>query len=168
VNASVPQAAPGPPGPRFSEARRKAIHLACFILPLGILYEWLPWPRGRHEWVLFLLALTVAAIAIDLARIHDHRAQRFFRRFFGELIREHESFNLLGSTYLLIAALLAVEIFPKPVAAAALGWGRARSFAGSWAGRGGGTGSSRRRSRAARPGSRRAWRGARSWPRPVS
>jgi len=59
------------------------------------------------------------------------------------MIREHESFNLLGSTYLLIAALLAVEIFPRPVAAAALGftvlgdgmaalvgkaWGRHRFF----------------------------------------
>src|SRR5205085_7006829 len=51
--------------------------------------------------------------------------------------------NLLGSTYLLLAALLAIEIFPRPVAATALGftvlgdgfaalagraWGRTRLF----------------------------------------
>jgi len=127
----------------LTEARRKAIHLGCFILPLGILYEWLPWPRGRAEWRWFLIVLTLAAIAIDLIRIHDRRVRRFFREFFGGMIREHERFNLLGSTYLLIAALLAVEIFPRPVAAAALGftilgdgtaalvgkrWGRTRFF----------------------------------------
>jgi len=127
----------------LTEAQRKAIHTGTIILPLGILYEWLAWPRGRREWELFLVALTVAAIAIDLLRIHEHRVQRFFREFFGEMIREHERFNLLGSTYLLIAALLAIAVFPQPVAAAALGftvlgdsvaalvgkaWGRTRFF----------------------------------------
>jgi dolichol kinase len=144
----APEPAPGPMNlaPQrgwFTEARRKAIHLGCFILPLGLLYEWLPWPRGRSQWALFLMVLTVAAIAIDLVRINDHRAREFFKRFFGQLIREHESFNLLGSTYLLIAALLAVELFPQPMAAAAIGftvlgdgfaalvgkgWGRTRFF----------------------------------------
>lgn len=127
----------------LSEAQRKAIHLGCIVLPLWLLFEWLPWPRGRTEWRWFLIVLTLVAIALDVVRIHDHRVRSFFRRFVGELIREHERFNLLGSTYLVIAALLAVEIFPQPVAAAALGftvlgdgmaalvgkaWGRTRFF----------------------------------------
>ncbi len=127
----------------LNEAQRKAIHIGSIILPLGILYEWLPWPRGRAEWRWFLIVLTLTAIAIDLLRIHEDRVRRFFRDFFGEMIREHERFSLLGSTYLLIAALLAVEIFPQPVAGAALGftvlgdslaalvgkaWGRRRFF----------------------------------------
>jgi glycerol-3-phosphate acyltransferase PlsY len=126
-----------------SEAQRKAIHLATIVLPLGMLYEWLPWPRGRAEWRWLLIGLTVVAIGIDLVRIHERRAREFFRAFFGELIREHEHWSLLGSTYLLIAALLAIEIFPWPVAIAALGftivvdslaavigrgWGRRRFF----------------------------------------
>ena len=106
----------------LSEAQRKAIHIASIVLPLAILYEWPPWPRGRAEWRWLLIALTLLAIAIDLVRIHERRARRFFRQFFGELIREHERWSLLGSTYLLIAALLAIEIFPLPVAAAALGF----------------------------------------------
>jgi dolichol kinase len=106
----------------LSEAQRKAIHIASIVLPLALLYEWTPWPRGRAEWRWLLIGLTVAAIAIDLFRIHERRARRFFRKFFGELIREHERWSLLGSTYLLIAALLAIEIFPLPVAAAALGF----------------------------------------------
>ena len=127
----------------ITEAQRKAIHLATLILPLGILHEWLPWPRGRSEWRWFLIALTLGAIALDLLRIHEHRVRGFFREFFGEMIREHERFSLLGSTYLLIAALLAVEMFPAPVAGGALGfavlgdgvaalvgkaWGRRRVF----------------------------------------
>ena len=130
--------------PRWlTELRRKTIHLSCLILPLGILYEWLPWPRGKTEWRWFLIVLTLTAILIDLLRIHEDRTRKFFRTFFGGMIREHEQFNLLGSTYLLIASLLAIEIFPQPVAAAAIGftilgdgiaalvgkaWGRRRFF----------------------------------------
>ena len=106
----------------LTEAQRKAIHVGCLILPLGLLYEWLPWPRGPGAWRSFLLILVMGAVAIDVARIHDHRVKRFFREFLGEIIREHERFNLLGSTYLLLAALLAVEMFTQPVAAAALGF----------------------------------------------
>ncbi|MFI5370609.1 MAG: diacylglycerol/polyprenol kinase family protein [Candidatus Eisenbacteria bacterium] len=130
----------------LSEAQRKAIHLGAIILPLGLLYEWLPWPRGRIAWLLLLGVLTATAVTIDLVRISDHRVQRFFKTFFGELIREHERFNLLGSTFLLIAAILAVELFPQPLAAAAIGftvlgdgvaalvgrgWGRTRLFSKS-------------------------------------
>lgn len=123
----VPPAARDPLAPLRSrtwltEAQRKAIHVGAIVLPLGQLYEWLPWPRGHAAWRAFLLGLTLGAVAVDALRLHDHRVKRFFGRFFGELIREHESFNLLGGTYLLLAALLAVEMFPQPLAAAALGF----------------------------------------------
>lgn len=121
-----PTAAPAPSrrpsGDWLTEAQRKAIHIGCIVLPLALLFEWLPWPHGKGQWMLFLTALTLTAITIDVIRIHDRRVGQFFRRFVGELIREHERFNLLGSTYLLIAALLAVEIFPQRIAAAALGF----------------------------------------------
>lgn len=149
-----PSGTPGDSGPRdplapftdrawLSEAQRKAVHLCFLVLPLELLHEWLPWPRGRAEWRIVLIVLVGAAIAIDLVRIHDRRVGRFFREFFGELLREHESFNLLGSTYLLLASLLAIEVFPQPMAAAAIGftvlgdawaaivgraWGRTRFF----------------------------------------
>ena len=126
-----------------TEAQRKAIHLSFIVLPLELLFQTLPWPRGRGQFRLLFLALVVAAIAIDLLRIHERRFREMIRSFFGEMIREHERFTLLGSTYLLLAALLAIEIFPQPVAAAALGftvlgdgfaalvgrgWGRVRVF----------------------------------------
>ena len=105
-----------------AELRRKAIHLSFLLLPLELLNQWLPWPRDVRSWRLGLAAAVVVTIALDLLRIHEHRARAWFRRFFGELIREHEQFNLLGSTYLVLGALLALEMFPRPVAAAALGF----------------------------------------------
>src|SRR5207249_3664145 len=106
----------------LTEARRKAIHIAFILLPLEILNAWLPWPSTTRAWRLLLLACVAVAVTIDVVRIHEHRVQRWFKRFLGELIRERERFTLLGSTYLLLAALLAIEIFPRPIAAAALGF----------------------------------------------
>ena len=106
----------------LGEARRKAIHLCFIVLPLGLLHESLPWPRGRRQFSLLFIMLTGGAVAVDLLRIHEQRVRRFFRAFLGGIIREHEEFSLLGSTYLLLASLLAIEIFPMHVAAAALGF----------------------------------------------
>jgi dolichol kinase len=127
----------------LTEARRKAIHLAFLALPLALLFEPLPWPRGRAEWSVLLIVGVVGAVAIDVLRVHDRRVGGLFRALLGGMLREHEHGSLLGSTYLLIAALLAVELFPQSIAAAALGftvlgdafaamvgrgWGRARFF----------------------------------------
>jgi dolichol kinase len=106
----------------LSELRRKSIHVSLIVLPLDILFEVLPWPRGRGQWTLLLVTLTVAALAIDVLRLQERRVRRLFRDFFGGMLRDHEESGLLGSTYLLLAALLAVDLFPRPVAAAALGF----------------------------------------------
>jgi dolichol kinase len=106
----------------LTEARRKAIHLSFIVLPLELLLELLPWPRGRGQFRVVFLVLTASAIAIDVLRIHERRVRTFFRLFFGEMIREHERMSLLGSTYLLLAALLSIELFPQPVAATAIGF----------------------------------------------
>ena len=133
----------------LTEARRKAIHLAFLVLPLELLFAVLPWPRTRGEFRFLFLALTAGAVGLDVLRIHERRVRTFFRRFLGELVREHERMSLLGSTYLLLAALIAIEVFPRPVAAVALGytvlgdalgalvgraWGRHRFFNKSWEG----------------------------------
>ena len=106
----------------LTEARRKAIHLSFIVLPVELLLRVLPWPRSHREFRVLFLALTAGAVAVDVVRIHDRRVRTFFRQFFGEMIREHERMSLLGSTYLLLAALIAIEVFPQPLAAAALGF----------------------------------------------
>jgi dolichol kinase len=126
-----------------SELGRKAIHLSFIVLPLDLLFETLPWPRGRAQWTLLLALLALGALTLDLVRLRERRVRRLFRDFLGGMLREHERLGLLGSTYLLMAALLAVGLFPRPVAVAALGftvlgdafaaivgkaWGRTRVF----------------------------------------
>jgi acyl phosphate:glycerol-3-phosphate acyltransferase len=146
--ASPTDPAPDPLAPLrspsfLSELKRKAIHLSFLVLPLDLLFEVLPWPRGRAQWTLLLAVLVLGALALDLLRLRERRVRRVFRDFLGGMLREHEQFGLLGSTYLLMAALLAGDVFPRPVAAAALGftvlgdafaaivgkaWGRTRVF----------------------------------------
>ncbi len=105
-----------------AEIRRKAIHLAFVVVPFALLHPWLAWPRTRGEWTALLVLMVVVAMTLDLMRIHDDRFREFFRQLFGELIRRHEETQLLGSTYLLLATLLAVDLFPRPIAAAAIGF----------------------------------------------
>jgi len=102
--------------PDLSEFQRKAIHLSFLALPLAYLYGW-PKPVIRD----LLLGMVVVAFGIELLRLNEPRVRMFFRQFFGNLIRRHEKRALLGSTYMLIAALISVELFSKPVCVAALG-----------------------------------------------
>ncbi|MBD3335556.1 MAG: phosphatidate cytidylyltransferase [Candidatus Eisenbacteria bacterium] len=96
------------------ELGRKAIHLGAIILPVG--YYILPEARGRQ----ILVILTLISLTIDVIRLNEPRIRTFFYYFFGRLVRDHERYNLLGSTYLLLACLIAVYTFEKPIAVAAL------------------------------------------------
>jgi dolichol kinase len=102
-----------------SELKRKSIHLASIVLPIGFYLSpeaWAPyWKRG-------LLALVIVALAIEVVRLHHPGMRSLFRYFFGELLRGHEEASLLGSTYHLIACLLTIHLFSKPVAVLALGF----------------------------------------------
>jgi len=99
------------------EIRRKAIHLSFILVPLIYLYDVLPRPfivRG-------LLAAVLVSFVFELFRLHDARVRFLVSRFFRDLVRRHEAKQLLGSTYLLIAAVLTIELFSKEIAVSALG-----------------------------------------------
>jgi dolichol kinase len=89
------------------------------VIPIGFYLspdEWgTYWKRG-------LLGLVLVALAIELVRLHHPQTRDVFRHFFGELLRGHEEVSLLGSTYHLIACLLTIHLFSKPVAVLALGF----------------------------------------------
>jgi len=100
-----------------AELKRKAIHLASLVIPLGYFASpasWYVW------WERALLASVILSLAIEVFRLNHPRTRHVFRHFFGELLRNHEEATLLGSTYLLIACLLSIHLFPKPVAVLAL------------------------------------------------
>jgi Dolichol kinase len=100
-----------------SELKRKAIHLASLVIPVG--YYVSP-PSWHRDWERALLASVILSLAIEVFRLNHPRSRNLFRHFFGELLRNHEDASLLGSTYLLIACLLSIHLFPKPIAVLAL------------------------------------------------
>jgi dolichol kinase len=100
-----------------SELKRKAIHLASLLIPVGYYVSPDAWQR---EWERALMASVILSLAIEVFRLNHPRTRNAFKHFFGELLRNHEDVSLLGSTYLLIACLLSIHLFPKPVAVLAL------------------------------------------------
>ncbi|MBM3286067.1 MAG: phosphatidate cytidylyltransferase [Candidatus Eisenbacteria bacterium] len=98
----------------LSEVRRKAFHLSGVVVPIG--YYLTPEPAGRH----ILLALTVLALLADLVRLNERRVRTFFYYIFGSIVRDHERNNLLGSTYVLLSALLCSYAFDREIAIASM------------------------------------------------
>ncbi|TMQ53217.1 MAG: phosphatidate cytidylyltransferase [Candidatus Eisenbacteria bacterium] len=102
-----------------SELKRKGIHLASLSIPIAYYLSPSSWSRN---WERALLASVILSLAIEVFRLNNRRIRIVFRHFFGELLRNHEEASLLGSTYLLIAMLLTLHLFDKPVAVLALGF----------------------------------------------
>jgi dolichol kinase len=97
-----------------SEMVRKTIHFLSLAVPIGLYL--LSEKAGRTlVTVLALLILTA-----DVVRLQVPRARTVFYFVFGKILRDHERFNLLGSTYLLLSALICAYTFPKPIAVLAL------------------------------------------------
>ncbi|MGE5179541.1 MAG: diacylglycerol/polyprenol kinase family protein [Bacteroidota bacterium] len=119
-----------------SELKRKAIHLASLSIPLGYYLTPDSWQR---DWERALLAAVILSLAIEVFRLNHLPTRNLFRHFFGELLRNHEEVSLLGSTYLLIACLLSIHLFPKPIAVLALAFlivgDTMAAIVGKWLGR---------------------------------
>ena len=96
------------------EVVRKGIHL--FSLSIPIIYFFI-----TRELALYLLVpITAAFILIDTARYYIPFISRWFYRWFGWLLRRHETDTqqkrLNGASHVLIAALLCILLFPKIIA----------------------------------------------------
>ncbi len=96
------------------ELVRKAIHL--FSLSIPIIYFFV-----TKKLALFLLVpVTAAFIVVDVARYYIPTVARWFYKWFGWLLRRHETDvnkkRLSGASNVLIAALLCVLFFPKVIA----------------------------------------------------
>lgn len=126
------------------ELYRKSIHVASVGVPL------LVWLLPRGAGVALLAAAVAVALAVELARARVRWARYHFLRRTRTLLRPHERRGLAGATYMAIAYLVALLLFPKPIAVAAMlynglgdaaaalvgkRWGRHRtSWGKSWEG----------------------------------
>jgi dolichol kinase len=96
------------------ELIRKSIHFCSILIP--VLYFYLP----RSVALAALVPVTVAFVAVDVARYYHEPLESWILRTFGRLLRVRETSvekkRLTGATCVLIAATLAVLIFPKIIA----------------------------------------------------
>ena len=97
------------------EIRRKIVHLATLIIPLGYGLT------SEETVLLFLLPFFLCYLIVDLLRhLHSGMASLFQKYFFGRVLREEEKRTLMGSTYFLFSSLLTILLFPKSIAIASL------------------------------------------------
>ena len=80
------------------EFRRKGIHALALIIPAGLFFlpEKIAFP--------LLFGTTAASVTVELLRLRFPVFGRIFNRLFGILLRPHESSEMTGSTFLLLAA----------------------------------------------------------------
>lgn len=94
-----------------SEFIRKLIHLCSLSIP--IIYYFI----SRELALELLVPMFLAFFVIDLARFFHKPTQAWFYRWFGWLLRRHESDSkskrLTGATNILFSAIVCVLIFPK-------------------------------------------------------
>ncbi len=97
------------------ELRRKAVHLATLIIPIG-------YSLTSDTAVLsFLVPFFLLYLTVDLLRhVHPGLASLFRKYFFGRVLREKEEPTLMGSTYFLFSSILTILLFTKPIAIASL------------------------------------------------
>jgi len=98
-----------------NELYRKGIHLFSSVIPIAYIFI-----ESRELFIWFLAVLTIVMFAIDYIRFKDPGFKKFYLNFLGDILRPHEvnkkKAMFTGGTYLILAFLICVIIFPKPVA----------------------------------------------------
>jgi len=97
-----------------NEITRKIIHMSTLVFPAAYLFQ----PKKT---VLIGLAMCiVVAVIVELFRFFNPVFSDFFEQIAGTLLRRHEKKKITSATNLLLAFYVAVLIFAKPVAIAAM------------------------------------------------
>lgn len=96
------------------ELKRKAIHLSSLWIPLAYLHF------NFTQMLWLLLSLTSLMIAFDLNRVKHNSVGEIIKQCLialklNNIFRSHEDTTLCGASYMLLAALLCLLIFPQEV-----------------------------------------------------
>jgi glycerol-3-phosphate acyltransferase PlsY len=100
----------------YNEFKRKLIHLFALSIPVG--YYLLP----KRIALFILIPITLCSIIVDLIRLRNLPLAKFFNWLLGPILREHESWDLTGSSYILSASVLSILFFDKKIAIAAISY----------------------------------------------
>jgi len=98
------------------ELLRKTVHVSAIVIPLGV------WFLDPRYWRLPLYLAAALILAMDLARLKHHRLRAYVRHMVGPSLRQHESRELTGASYMVLACLLVSEFYPLEIAVAAMGY----------------------------------------------
>jgi len=100
----------------YNEFKRKLIHLFALLIPIG--YYLLP----KRTALFILIPITLGSILVDIIRLRNLPLAGFLNWLLGPILREHESWDLTGSSYILSASVLSILFFDKKVAIAAIAY----------------------------------------------
>ncbi|MBK8914449.1 MAG: phosphatidate cytidylyltransferase [Phycisphaerales bacterium] len=97
------------------EIARKSIHGASALIPLAY------WAFAPRWLALSVVACLLAvAVAIELARRRPGPVNRLVTAWFGGMLRPFEKSGWSGATFVLLAGLITIALFPQMIAVAAL------------------------------------------------
>lgn len=100
-----------------NELARKAIHLASILIP--IIYFHIT----KELALMLLVPMFLGFFLVDLAKMFVKPVAELYYKHFGAMLRPHEldatQRNFNGATYVTLAAVLVVWLFPKMIAIAA-------------------------------------------------
>lgn len=110
-----PTAEPDPVLSLRRELARKGLHLLSTAVPVA-------YAAGIARVVVIwgLASALAIALAVEIGRSRSLRARTAFHATVGDLLRAHERQGPSGATWLVIALLIAVVLFPRDVAIAAM------------------------------------------------
>ncbi len=99
----------------YNEFKRKAIHLVALSIPIGhyLLHD-------KLLSVLILTPIALGAIAIDIIRLKKLPLHGFLIQLLGPILREHESADFAGASYILSASVFTILLFNQSAAVAAI------------------------------------------------
>lgn len=98
----------------YNEFKRKATHFFALTIPIG--YYLLP----KLPSLLIFAPFVLGSILMDIIRLRKLPLHGILNRLLGPVLREHESQDFAGSSYILSAAFLCILLFDKKAAVAAI------------------------------------------------
>ncbi|MFV9875737.1 MAG: diacylglycerol/polyprenol kinase family protein [Rickettsiales endosymbiont of Dermacentor nuttalli] len=97
-----------------TEIVRKILHLSFIIIP--VLYYFL----NKEDIFPIILVLTILVLSVDFIRHFNHRLQTIFCKIFSKFMRLSESKSMTGASFMMLASVIVIGLFPKVIAITSL------------------------------------------------
>ncbi|AIL65659.1 Cytidylyltransferase family protein [Rickettsiales bacterium Ac37b] len=97
-----------------SEILRKILHLSFIIVPISYYFF------SKEEMFPVIMVLTILVLVVDLARHFNDKLQFILYRYFAKFARISEARSLTGASFMMIASVLVIGLFPKVIAITSL------------------------------------------------